>query len=506
MCCPCVPGSSAGPGPGSPGRSPVSLTTVSRETVSGAGHPSGVVGGPLRRGNPRPGAAVRICAPRVAVVTRSPSSSMAGRRQSNPTPRRHAKAPAESRCVVSPMGHLLRSVSAQTATPASRRRRPTSLPHSRSTRCLRTPRRRGTPLPRALPLSEGAARPRLRTNHMVGPWPPSGAGRPARRWGLTVFHVKHRTEMPLSRDVKQSDGSTRGYAGARSPRRLGCPHRGPTTRSGYLPPSRAHSQGPRAQRVVGPPSDLGDDPTRMPSDLTAPRPSWWSGLRGRCGVRRGQGADRSIGPTPGGRANTGVPLTTSSRTCPQPVRSSRRPGADHGPRARTTATTHPGPPVRGAKNAARRRHTFHVKHEVMSRVRHGPLRLSTGGVGSGLARQPTASLKSEAAMGWSISSSGECFLLRGRRVAVPAHEALHHLMRTPTARGRRVRRVARSSRSVKSARVVFQMLSSSCSAGTPGQRVPARGPTGQRHRLSVCSHVHSAVQRGASASAPGLCG
>ena len=66
---------------------------VSRETVSGPGHPSGVVSGPDNRGKPRPGAAVRVSATSIAELTPSPSSWGAGACQSNPTSGQHAKAP-----------------------------------------------------------------------------------------------------------------------------------------------------------------------------------------------------------------------------------------------------------------------------------------------------------------------------------------------------------------------------------------------------------------------------
>ena len=46
---------------------------VSRETRSAPGQPSGVVGGPDRRGKPRPGAAVRVSATSIAELTPSPS-------------------------------------------------------------------------------------------------------------------------------------------------------------------------------------------------------------------------------------------------------------------------------------------------------------------------------------------------------------------------------------------------------------------------------------------------
>ena len=70
-------------------------TDVSRETRSAAGQPSGVVGGPDRRGKPRPGAAVRVSATPISVLT--PSPSLRGRTgQSNLTGGQHAKAPRQS--------------------------------------------------------------------------------------------------------------------------------------------------------------------------------------------------------------------------------------------------------------------------------------------------------------------------------------------------------------------------------------------------------------------------
>ena len=51
---------------------------VSRETRSGPGQPSGVVGGPESRGKPRPGAAVRFSATSIADFTPSPSVGSLG--------------------------------------------------------------------------------------------------------------------------------------------------------------------------------------------------------------------------------------------------------------------------------------------------------------------------------------------------------------------------------------------------------------------------------------------
>jgi hypothetical protein len=172
----------------------------------------------------------------------------------------------------------------------------------------------------------------------------------------------------------------------------GCPHRGPTTRSGYLPPSRAHSQGPRARNVSSVRRRTLAT-TRPGCPATSLRP----GLRGGRAFVDDVVAGAAKGPIARSDPRREVERTPGCHSPPVAghVRSLSAPLTD---RARTTArergttaTTHPGPPVRGARNAARRRHTFHVKHEVMSRVRRGPLRLSTRGVGSGLGRQPTAS-------------------------------------------------------------------------------------------------------------------
>ncbi len=66
---------------------------VSRETVSGPGHPRGLVVGPASRGNPSPGAADRSSATSIVVLTRPPSCSGPGRADSTPrtpdTPKRH---------------------------------------------------------------------------------------------------------------------------------------------------------------------------------------------------------------------------------------------------------------------------------------------------------------------------------------------------------------------------------------------------------------------------------
>lgn len=308
---------------------------------------------------------------------------MAGRRQSNPTPRRHAKAPAESRRVVSPMGHLLRRRQCIEPPPASRRRLPASLPPPEAHPLPEDPLvDLGTPLPRALG-GPGPAPPEA-TDQPYG-WTVAsvGSGEACTTIGLTVFHVKHRTVMPAVSRREATGWLDPWVTGARSPNDPMCPHCGPTTRSGYLSPSRAYSPGPGVQPVVGPLSGLGDDPTRMPGDLTGPGPSWWSGLRGGCGVRRGQGARSRDRTHTGGRAHTWVPLTTSRRAWPQSVRCPRRPGTDHGPRAMDDR--HDDPPLFASPSGQEHRassSSFHVKHEVMS-PRHGPLRLGSAGVGSG---------------------------------------------------------------------------------------------------------------------------
>ena len=64
---------------------------VSRETVSAPGQPSGLVGRPVSAGKPRPAATVRVSFATTEVITRLLSPLQAGRCQSNPTTRRHAK-------------------------------------------------------------------------------------------------------------------------------------------------------------------------------------------------------------------------------------------------------------------------------------------------------------------------------------------------------------------------------------------------------------------------------